>query len=640
MGRDGISRVGLQGTFLDVTRHYLWRLSPYFRQLSGLIVVGSLCGVVMNVAVVLPPLLLGNALNAAESLHRGTGSLSRVGYAVLALVAGSAATEVPRVGKRYWLGVARSRFSASVRADALRGVLTTWSTKEDTVRVGEVMSRVIGDVGVLSTGVNEVLVETWDTLLFSASLVVAMVVLDPVLAVWALAPVPVALWLAKRSGVLVARRTRISREGDAELTVALREGIGAMRVLRLFGRTRARGELVRTLAERRATSELGIIRLEEALGALYSTILTSGVVIVIWLGGRQVVAGSISIGGLVSFLALFTRFVTRSPRIPQMMNRIQSGGAAYARVAPLLAPPLAATADARRQRLSATFLPGAMSFLDPGVAPRRAAVELSFDHVTRSFEGASSPALHDFNLSVSAGAFVAVTGPVGSGKSTLARLAAGVVQPDAGEVSWGSHHGSTIDSADRARLVGYLDQEPHLFSGTVVENVAFWSSVPLTDNHSPVIDRAITLAALDRDVAEMPRGVRTEVGEMGVLVSGGQRQRLAFARALAAQGRLPGLLVLDDPFSALDVHTEAEIVANLRTAFGPSAPEEERVTILLVSHRLAAFHLADLVVVLDSGRAREVGTHTELIARGDLYARIARARAQLNGRPGEGGGVA
>ena len=140
---------------------------------------------------------------------------------------------------------------------------------------------------------------------------------------------------------------------------------------------------------------------------------------------------------------------------------------------------------------------------------------------------------------------------------------------------------------------------------------------------------AVRVAALDEDVLGFPRGLDTEIGELGIRISGGQRQRVGLARAIAAGApRLPGLLVLDDPFSAVDVATEARIVASLKQAFGPEARPEDRVTIVLCSHRLAAFPSADLVVVLQDGRIEEMGKHSELAAASGLYARI--FRAQLN----------
>ena len=143
------------------------------------------------------------------------------------------------------------------------------------------------------------------------------------------------------------------------------------------------------------------------------------------------------------------------------------------------------------------------------------------------------------------------------------------------------------------------------------------------------VSQAVRISALDADIATFDNGVDTQIGELGVRVSGGQQQRLGLARAIAAYAPdRPGLLVLDDPFSAVDVETEARIIAALREAFGPHRPARERVTILLCSQRLAAFREADRVVVLDNGSIEETGTHAELLARGGLYARIYRAQAR------------
>jgi len=220
-----------------------------------------------------------------------------------------------------------------------------------------------------------------------------------------------------------------------------------------------------------------------------------------------------------------------------------------------------------------------------------------------------------------------VTGPVGSGKSTLARSLLGLYPLDAGAVLIDGRPLASLTPEERRGFIGYLPQDALLFSGSLRENLTLGRGSGLHDD--PFLLDAARLAALEEDVSGFPRGLDTEIGELGVRLSGGQRQRVGLARAIAAAApRFPGLLVLDDPFSAVDVSTEARIVESLKQAFGPDAPAEDRVTIVLCSHRLAAFPHADLVVVLQDGRVEEIGKHAELMAASGLYARI--YRAQLN----------
>jgi ABC-type multidrug transport system fused ATPase/permease subunit len=613
----------------------LWPLRGYFRRVAGLLVIGSLAGIAMNTAVVLPSVLLGRAVNTVVAYRDGNASAHAVAAAVALMVAGSIATELPRVGKRWWLGVARTRIRADLRADALAGVLSWPAEQLHTTAVGDVMARIIGDVEVVGTGVGEVITETWDTLLFSASLMAAMFAYDPVLGALALAPVPVALLVAKAAGVAVAQRTLAARTANSALTSFVQEGLTGLQVLQVAGRGAAWSARMERLAAGQAEAELAATRLESLLAPLYATLTSAGIIAILWYGGQRVVAGQLSAGDLVAFLSLFARFTGRAYRIPQMANRVQAGAAALTRLSPLLAPPPPQAGEPRwaSWRINRVAGPAGGQRQDPtGARPGPARVVLR--DVGFTYPGAAAPALAGITLDVPPGGLVAVTGPVGSGKSALARVVAGLYPAGHGQVRVDGADPALLPPAARDR-VGYLPQGHPVFSGSIAENIRLEeeaNSAPGPGRDTRLAD-AVHTAGLDEDVAAMPEGTGTAIGELGVRISGGQRQRVALARALAAPAAPPRLLVLDDPFSALDLDTEARVIKALRDAVGPSAPADRQATVLLCSTRLAAFRDADQVVVLASGRMAESGTHAELLAAGGLYAQIltAQRRSHLHG---------
>ncbi|MBI3919249.1 MAG: ABC transporter ATP-binding protein [Betaproteobacteria bacterium] len=577
----------------------------------------------MNTAVILPAILLGAAIDKVLALERGEATPEDVALAALLLIGGTLLTEGPRVVKRWWLMTANARIRANLRADALRGALARPIADLHRTSIGDQLARIVGDVEVLGVGVREFTIETWDTVLFSCSFVVAMFVIDARLSLLALAPVPIAMIIAHASGRWVAARTTSAREANAALTASIQDLLAGFRVLRFFGRGSAATGVIEKFSRTFAERNLSATRLRLGLPPLYSTLMMSGILFVIWQGGERVVDGAMSVGAFVGFLALFIRFVERGFRIPQLVNSIQSGGAAYARLEPMLAPALTVA----REPPFASFRPGhvAGSGRQERIALRSRCgpVGASLEEVTFAYPGATRPALIDFSLEIAAGSFVAVTGPVGSGKSALARALLGIYPVESGKARLSASDGSTLDH--QAGLVGYLPQDAHLFSGSVRDNVLMAAEA----DHLKFVERAVRLAALETEVAEFAHGLDTQIGERGVRISGGQRQRLGLARAIAAYAPdLPGLLVLDDPFSAIDVETEIHIVEALREAFGPQRPMNERVTILLCSQRLAAFPQADQVVVLENGRIEEEGVHDEMVARNGLYARIYRAQAR------------
>jgi ABC-type multidrug transport system fused ATPase/permease subunit len=610
-----------------LTGQFLKAIVPYLKQVAGLLLIGSLGGVVMNTAVVLPAILLGRAIDAATAWGQGQASSEEVWQAGLAYVAAMAFYQGARLVKRWGLRIANQRIMASVRADALRGVLNWPMERLGQMPIGDLMARIIGDVEVFGRGVRELTTETWDTVLFSVSLIVAMMVYDSVLTLLVLLPVPLGMLLARASGRWVSARTTSAREASADLTAYLQERLAGLRVIRLFGRIDATVDGAAALSDQLAGANLDVIRLHAGLLPVYQLLMICGIVLVIWLGGARVVGGAMTLGAFIAYLDLYTRFTGRGHRVPQLFNSVQGGAAAYARLEPLLAPP-----DPEPTSALSTLWPNHVPRIRQPVPhlPARppGPLAVSIQNLNFSFPGNDALALDNLNLEVPPGALVAVTGPVGSGKSALARALLGLYPLEAGYVELDGCRLDTLSGTQRAACIGYLPQNPVLFSGTIRHNL--WLDRPDAEEEEPDgTEQLVRLAALQEDLPGFPSGLDTQIGERGIRLSGGQRQRIALARAFAAK---PGLLVLDDPFSSVDVDTEAQIIAGLRRAFGPDAPSDQQATVIFFSHRLAAFPLADAVVVLDRGRISEEGVHAELVAAGGLYARIYRAQQRVESR--------
>jgi ATP-binding cassette, subfamily B, multidrug efflux pump len=617
-------------------KHYLWKLHPYYRQVAGELVIGSICGILMNTMVVLPAVMLGRAIDVTLAFEKGQASLPDVTWAALAFLGGAMATQVPRLGKRWWLMTANARMRANIRSDALRGVLAWPMERLHNTSIGELMARIVADVEVLGVGVREFTVEIWDTVLFSISFIVAMFFYDASLSILALLLTPFAMLLAQATGRWVRKRTTAARETNAELTTTFQEQLTGIRVLKLFGRTGASAGLVEGKSQKLVDANLSVVRLREGLKPVYSTLMVAGIVLVIALGGQRVIAGAMTVGAFVAYIQLFLQFTGRGYRIPQLFNSIQSGGAAYIRLKPLLAP----TRGVKNEPAYASFQPGWVNGLNEPIpvanGMNTGPIAVTVENITFRYPGAAQPALQDIHLDIPAGSLIAITGPVGSGKSALLRAVLGLYPPEKGQIYLNGMPITEIPPVERAEKVGYLPQDPFLFSGTIHENIAFgWKGAHSEER----VAQAAATAILGPDLKIFPAGVDTQIGELGIRVSGGQRQRIALARSMAATPSFPGMLVLDDPFSAVDLDTEAQLITSLRQMFGPDAPEKQRATILLSSHRLAAFPQADQIIVLENGRIQESGNHADLMAANGLYARIFHAQALVSQTNGNGHSV-
>ncbi len=557
-------------------------LSEFIPYRSSLLVVLALI-VVSALSQAVGPWLISQAIDIDIS-HGDRGGLARTMLALLVVyVIGAFAQR----GQVFGIGSVGQRVLAALRERLFVQFQRLPLSYFDTHPVGDLMSRVLNDVDTINQLVSQGLAQGLGSLFALVGILVAMLVLDPPLALVSFTIIPVMIVTT----VFFSRRARVAyrltRETVGDVTAELQEELVGVRQAQAFNRTESNIARFRQSNQANRDANVAAVGITSAFAPTIDVLSTLATALVIGFGGYLVFNRGLSVGKLAAFLIYIQQFFRPIQLIAQIYTQLQSSLAGGERIFGILdqaqEPPDAA---------EATTLPAVKG-------------QITFSNVSFGYDPAR-PVLHDVDFTIEPGQTLALVGQTGAGKTTISNLIPRFYDVTAGQVLVDGHDVRSVTRASLRGQIAMVLQEPFLFTGTVAENIGYGRA----DATRSEIEAAARASDADGFIQDLPGGYDSVLGEGGVTLSQGQRQLLSFARAVLAD---PRILILDEATSNIDTRTEATIQKALATLLAGR-------TSVVIAHRLSTIQNADVILVVQAGRIAERGTHHELLAKSGLYA--------------------
>jgi len=583
-------------------------LVPYLKRYRGGLVWGGLCVLFNNGIWILFPQVLRRAVN---DLHSGVTRQKLLTYSLLVIAIALAKGIFQFLTRWVVIGISRD-IEFDLRNDLFAHLERLSYSYYQRNRTGDIMARATNDLNAVRMLLGPAIMYSANTIVFTAGALGFMLAISPQLTLYAFLPLPIASIVIQYFGRRIHERFERIQAMFSDISARAQENFSGARVIRAYVQEQAEIAAFEGANQEYIRRSLGLVRLMGMLWPTLELMLGAAVVIVLWLGGRQVLQGKMNVGDFVAFNTYMMQLTWPVIALGWVINIFQRGTASLVRIEEILSqqPEIA-------DETSLALDDGAtgVSPVQPGGDARLSISEIfgeiEFRNLNFAYNGTGI--LRDINLRIPAGSSLAIVGPTGSGKTTLVNLIPRIYDAAPGAVLIDGRPVREFPLDSLRRHIGFVPQETFLFSDTIRENIAYGISHEVSqEDGEPALDdikAAAEAANIAQDIEGFPEGYNTTVGERGITLSGGQKQRTAIARALL---RSPRILILDDALSSVDTHTEDKILNHLREIMRGR-------TTIFISHRVSTVRNADSIAVLHQGRIVEQGTHDQLIARNGYY---------------------
>ena len=583
-------------------------LVPYLKRYRGGLVWGELCVLFNNGVWILFPQVLRRAVN---DLHSGVTRQKLLTYSLLIIAIALVKGIFQFLTRWVVIGISRD-IEFDLRNDLFAHLERLSYSYYQRNRTGDIMARATNDLNAVRMLLGPAIMYSANTMVFTAGALGFMLAISPKLTIYAFLPLPIASIVIQYFGRRIHERFERIQAMFSDISARAQENFSGARVIRAYVQEQAEIAAFEGANREYIRRSLGLVRLMGMLWPTLELMLGAAVVIVLWLGGRQVLLGKMSVGDFVAFNTYMMQLTWPVIALGWVINIFQRGTASLVRIEEILSQqPEIADVGALALDNGVTGVSPVPPGGDARLSTNEIFGEIEFRNLNFAYNGTS--VLKDINLRIPAGSSLAIVGPTGSGKTTLVSLIPRIYDAEPGSVHIDGRPVRQFPLDSLRRHIGFVPQETFLFSDTIRENIAFGMSEE--DSHETgetTLDRikaAAEAANIAQDIASFPGGYNTMVGERGITLSGGQKQRTAIARALL---RSPRILILDDALSSVDTHTEDKILNHLREIMRGR-------TTIFISHRVSTVRNADSIAVLHQGRIVEQGTHDQLIARNGYY---------------------